>query len=132
MKAEKALTEDITKLYTGIGLPAFNVVINFIKLSPGDTWVGAENRTKNPFIRIIAEHIAVRLDNEDHVYNSTCDAIEKALKPHIADRGYDWECHVDETERRLWRVNGIVPPPFGSDAEKVWTKENKPVVWEGA
>ncbi|OGE46985.1 hypothetical protein PENARI_c080G01159 [Penicillium arizonense] len=109
--SKKALTEDITKIYTGIGLPAFYVVINFIKLSPGDIWVGAERKMDIPFIRIIAEHIAVRLDNEDHVYKYTCDAIENALKPHIADRGYDWEFHVDETERRLWRVNGIVPPP---------------------
>ncbi|GKZ93355.1 hypothetical protein AnigIFM59636_006425 [Aspergillus niger] len=130
--SKKALTEDITKLYTRIGLPAFYVVINFMKLPPGDTWVGAENRTEKPFIRIVADHIAVRLENEDHVYKNTCDAIEKALKPHIADRGYDWEFHVDETERRLWRVNGSVPPPFGSDAEKLWAKENKPVAWESA
>ncbi|KAE8388161.1 hypothetical protein ETB97_004583 [Aspergillus alliaceus] len=130
--SKKALTEDVTKIYTRIGLPAFYVVINFIKLSAGDIWVGAENKTENPFIRIVAEHIAVRLDNEDHAYNSVCNSFEKALKPHIADRGYEWEFHIDETERRLWRVNGLVPPPFGSDAEKIWAKENKPVRWEGA
>ncbi|KAB8239291.1 hypothetical protein ETB97_009313 [Aspergillus alliaceus] len=130
--SKKAMTKDITKIYTGIGLPSFYVVVNFIKLSPEDVWVGAERRMEKPFIRIVAEHIAVRLDDEDDVYKKTCDAIENALKPHIADRGYDWEFHVDETERRLWRVNGMIPPPFGSDAEKVWAKENKPVIWEGA
>jgi hypothetical protein len=130
--SKQALTKDITKIYTGIGLPAFYVVVNFMKLPPGDVWVGAERKMENPFIRIVAEHIAVGLDNEDHIYKRTCDAIENALKPHIADKGYDWEFHVDETERRLWRVNGMMPPPFGSDAEKVWAKENRPGIWEGA
>jgi hypothetical protein len=49
---KKALTEDITKIYTGVGLPAFYVVINFMKLPPGDTWVGAENRTEKPLSAI--------------------------------------------------------------------------------
>jgi hypothetical protein len=130
--SKHALTKDITKIYTGIGLPAFYVVVNFMKLPPGDVWVGAERKVEKPFIRIVAEHIAVRLNDEDRIYKQTCDAIENALRPHIADKGYDWEFHVDETERRLWMVNGMIPPPFGSEAEKVWAKENRPVVWEGA
>jgi hypothetical protein len=36
--------------------------------------------------------------NEVLAYERTADAIEKALKPHISDKGYDWEFHVDETE----------------------------------
>lgn len=66
-----------------------------------------------------AEHIAVRLENEDLAYKGTADAFDKALKPHVADKGYEWEFHVDETERRLWRVNGLIPPPFGSDVEQL-------------
>jgi hypothetical protein len=130
--AKRALSKDITNIYTGIGLPAFYVVVNFVKLSPGDVWVGGEPKTDKPFIRILVDHIAVRLENEDRVYERSADAIEKALKPHIYDKGYDWEFHVDETERRLWRVNGIIPPPFGSDMEKQWAKDNKPSVWSGA
>ncbi|KAJ5086203.1 hypothetical protein N7532_010974 [Penicillium argentinense] len=130
--SKQALTKDITKIYTGIGLPPFYVVVNFIKLSTEDVWVGGERKSEKPFIRIVAEHIAVRLENEDIVYKRTADAFDKALKPHVADKGYEWEFHIDETERRLWRVNGLIPPPFGSDVEQLWAKENKPSVWDGA
>ncbi len=58
--------------------------------------------------------------------------IVAALKPHVADRGYDFEFHVDETERNLWMVNGLTPPPFKSEAEKLWFRENRPVEWEEA
>lgn len=50
--SKQALTKDITKIYTGIGLPAFYVVVNFMKVPPGDVWVGAERKMENPFIRI--------------------------------------------------------------------------------
>lgn len=128
--SKQALTKDITAIYTGVGLPAFYVVINFIKLSPEDVWVGGQKRTEKPFVRIVAEHIAVRLEDSDEIYKTTCDYIENTLKPHIADKGFDWEFHIDETERRLWRVNGMTPPPHGSDGEKLWVKENRPVAWD--
>jgi len=130
--AKRALSKDITNIYTGIGLPAFYVVINFVKLSPRDVWIGGEPQTDKPFIRIVADHIAVRLEDDDLAYKRTAASFDNALKPHVADKGYDWEFHVDETERRLWRVNGMIPPPFGSDAEERWAKDNKPTVWNGA
>ncbi|KAL5358814.1 putative oxalocrotonate tautomerase [Aspergillus floccosus] len=132
LATKQALTKDITKIYTSINLPPFYVVVNFIKLSTEDVWVGGEMRTKKPFVRIVADHIAVRMEDEDHTYKHCCDAFDRALKPHIADKGYDWEFHIDETERRLWRVNGMIPPPFGSDEEKLWAEKNKPMVWDGA
>ncbi|KAI7969239.1 hypothetical protein EIK77_002254 [Talaromyces pinophilus] len=127
---KQALTKDITKIYTGIGLPPFYVVANVIKLSTEDVRVGGEMKTK-PFIRIVAEHIAVHIQNEDDAYKRTANLFKKALKPHIADKGYDWEFHIDETERRLWRVNGMIPPPLGSDVEQLWTNENKPSAYYG-
>ena len=33
------------------------------------------------------------------------------IKPHVADKGYDWEFHIDETPRELWQINGFIPPP---------------------
>lgn len=51
------------------------------------------------------------------------------LKPHVADKGYDWEYHIDETPRSLWRINGLVAPPFRSLAERKWFEENKASVW---
>jgi hypothetical protein len=46
----RALSQDITKIYTSIGLPALYVVVNFIKLEPADAWIGGEKRTAKPFV----------------------------------------------------------------------------------
>ncbi|KAG2420156.1 hypothetical protein HFD88_004956 [Aspergillus terreus] len=123
--SKQALVDDVTKIYTNFGLPPFYVVVNFIRLSGEDVWVGGERRTERPFVRIMIDHIAVRLENDDSMYKRTADAINNALKPHLEDKGYGWEFHVDETERRLWRINGLIPPPFKSDDERKWAKENK-------
>lgn len=93
--SKQALKKDITKIYTAIGLPAFYVVVNFIKLPPRDVWVGAERKIEKLFIRIVAEHIAVRLNDEDRIYKETCDAIENPLKLYIAEKGHDWGFYVD-------------------------------------
>jgi hypothetical protein len=47
---KRALSQDITKVYTSVGLPAIFVVVNFIKLEPADIWVGGEKRTERPFV----------------------------------------------------------------------------------
>jgi hypothetical protein len=44
--------------------------------------------------------------------------------------GYDWEYHVEETNRDLWKVQGLVPPLQGTEAELEWVKENQPVPFE--
>ena len=128
--SKQALAKDITRIYTGTGLPAFYVVTNFIKLSVADVWVGGEQRSDNPFIRIVIDHIAVRMEKSNAVYDRTTARIDQALKPHIADKGYDWEFHVDETERRLWKVNGLIPPPFGSEQEGCWARKNRAVPYD--
>ncbi|KAJ4987179.1 hypothetical protein SVAN01_07331 [Stagonosporopsis vannaccii] len=129
--SKEALSTDITKIYTSIGLPAFYVVTNFIKM-PGNTmWVGGKKISKEkPFIRFAIEHIAVTLPDEDAVYKRTANRVDEALKPHVADKGYDWEFHIDETERRLWKINGFFPPAFQSEEEKIWSKENRAVPLE--
>lgn len=105
------------------------MVVNFIKM-PGNTmWVGGKKLSK-PFVRVAIEHIAVTLPNEDEVYKNTANKIDAILKPHVLDKGYGCEFHVDETERRLWKVQGMFPPPFKSEGEKIWVKENRPVPLE--
>jgi hypothetical protein len=112
-------------------LPAFYVVVNFIKMPENTAWVGGKAASKErPFIRLAIEHIAVHQPNEDEAYKRTANRVDATIKPHIADKGYDWEFHIDETERRLWRINGLYPPPFQSEEEKVWARENRPVVFE--
>lgn len=39
--------------------------------------------------------------------------------------GYDWEYHIEETNRDLWKIQGLVPPLPGSDEEKIWAGQNK-------
>jgi hypothetical protein len=123
--SKEALAADIVKIYTGVGLPAFYVITNFIKMPENTMLVGGKVLKKDkPFIRLAIEHIAVTLPNEDEEYRKVSNRVDAALKPHIADKGYDWEFHIDETERRLWKINGMFPPAFGSEGEKIWFKEN--------
>jgi hypothetical protein len=127
--SKEALAADVIKIYTSINLPAFYVVTNFIKM-PGNTMlVGGKKvgKEEKPFIRIAIEHIAVTLPNQDEAYERVANGVDAALKPHVADKGYNWEFHIDETERRLWKINGLFPPAFGSEEEKVWVKENRAV-----
>ena len=132
--SKQALSESITTIYTGVGLPPFYVVVQFIERPAGTVFVGGvvKDTSSKPFIRIAIEHIAVNLPNEDAQYARVTKKIDEVLKPHIEDAGYDWEYHVDETDRRQWKVNGIAPPPWKSEEEKVWFEENKPSAWEEA
>ncbi|KAJ5776166.1 uncharacterized protein N7511_001177 [Penicillium nucicola] len=127
-----AFSEDITKMYTAVGLPAFYVVVQFIPLPKSDVLVGGKVMADKPFVRVVITQIAIRLPNEDASYNRVTATIDKILGPHVAEKGYDWEYHVDETERRLWKINGMIPPPWKSEEEKLWVEENKAVPYEGA
>jgi len=52
---------------------------------------------------------------------------DRLLIPFTKDKGYEWEVHVEESERILWTENGLVPPMPGSEGEKLWAKVNKAV-----
>lgn len=58
--------------------------------------------------------------------------VDEVLKPHVEDKGYDWEYSIEETSRDLWKVQGLVPPMPGSEAELLWVKENKATPFERA
>ncbi|KAK4143110.1 putative oxalocrotonate tautomerase [Dichotomopilus funicola] len=131
-ESKQQLAADITALYTAGGLPAFYVVVNFIPLPLTNTFVGGKNPTEaKPFIRLVAEHIAVHIREDATRSQRMMDRINGALQPHIKEKGYDWEVHVDETPRGLWAINGLPPPPFGSAAEKKWADLNQAVPWDG-
>jgi hypothetical protein len=93
---------------------------------------GRPNTSITPFIRLKIDHIAITLPDKDDVYASVTKGLDAVLEPHIADKGYDWEYHVDETERRLWKVQGLNPPPWKSEAERLWREGDKAVPWEDA
>jgi hypothetical protein len=58
------------------------------------------------------------------------DRVDAALKPFIADQGYDWEYSVEESDRDLWKIAGMVPPMPGTEAEKEWVEKNVAVTFE--
>jgi hypothetical protein len=66
-KSKKSFSQDITKLYTDIGLPAFYVVIVLTEVSDVNMYVGGD-QTSEPFIRIVVDHIAVRVDAPLKIY----------------------------------------------------------------
>lgn len=131
-----ALVKDIVSMYTSIGLPAFYVVTQFKPLAADDYWQG-EGRVADGgqeahhFVRFVITHIAVRLPDQDEVYRSVTSKIDAIISPYMGEDD-NWEYHVAETERRLWKINGMVPPPFESEQEKVWAKENRAVLYDGA
>jgi hypothetical protein len=130
--SKQSFARDITTIYTSIGLPAFYVVVNFVQMPSASMYIGGtpNDSTSKPFIRFSIDHIAVRLPDDSAEYKRVVAKINDTLKPHVADKGYGWEFHVNETERRLWSIDGFEPPPFGSEGEKVWVRENEAVEWK--
>lgn len=76
------------------------------------------------------EQIARHLPSDVASKSSWLMKVEDALKPFIADQGLDWELHIVETERDLWRIHGIEPPLLGTEAERSWARKNRPVPFE--
>lgn len=116
------LASDIADHYQRVGLPRFYVVTVFHETRPEDFFVGGEPTAAG--VRIIVEHIARHAaDRESRHRNALW--IRDMLRPHLERRDdLHWEFHVDETSEDLWMINGIAPPPAGSDAEKLWARSN--------
>ena len=123
---KKAFSNSITEVYVDFAnLPRFYVVVIFHE-QPADTvWVGGE--PGNDFVRIAVDHIARRMPDSADFKEMAMTAFEDALAPHVKDRGFRWELHIDETPLDLWRVNGITAPPAESEAEKEWARVNAAV-----
>jgi phenylpyruvate tautomerase PptA (4-oxalocrotonate tautomerase family) len=118
-----ALAKSITKLYNDIGLPAFYTNVIFVPVPAASIYVGGVPATK--FVRFTIEQIARSFKN-DEVKAIWLNKIDAALAPHLKERGdLTWEYHIVETERQLWKVNGIVPPGIGTLAEKRWKRDNR-------
>lgn len=66
----------------------------------------------------------------DEARDRFLNSIDKALKPYIADNGYDWEYSIEETRRDLWKIQGLVPPMPRSEAELEWVKNNRATEFE--
>ncbi|KAF5866486.1 hypothetical protein ETB97_012040 [Aspergillus alliaceus] len=112
----------MTKVYTGVGLPAFYRHAHFIKLHPDSIYAGGVTPPALTTLSIF--HIARSFDNQeiqDMFYKGSDDILRPILKP----KGVEREIGVYEARRDLWRVNGLIPPPTGSEMEKKWFAENR-------
>lgn len=129
---KQAFSEVVTKMYREINLPSFYVVVNFIKLSPEDVWIGGKQKLDKPFIRVVINHVAYHVPQNDAAYHQAIARIDNILIPHVKDKGYEYEFNMDETDRRLWKINGMIPPPYGSKEEQLWVEKDRSVAYEGA
>ncbi|WP_067821027.1 tautomerase family protein [Nocardia inohanensis] len=116
------LASRIADHYERVGLPRFYVVTLFQETQPENFYVGGEPTPAG--VRVVIDHIA-RRNPDAEARRRTTQWINSILKPHL-DRHPDlhWEFHADETSEELWMINGLVPPPGGSEAEKDWAKRN--------
>jgi phenylpyruvate tautomerase PptA (4-oxalocrotonate tautomerase family) len=125
-KEKELIASQITAMYTSAGLPAFYVNVFFHPLPPSDLYIGGKPRSN--FLRAMVQHIALRFeDRKDPVelQKRFLSATDRILAPICKKYGLDWEYHILETPRELWKINGLVPPPFGSSEEKEWFTTNK-------
>ena len=122
---KERLSEAITSIYVDYAqVPQFYVVVIFNEQPTNSMYVGG--KATNNFVSIRIDHFARHLETAEA--RATCMAIiEERLAPLIKERGFDWEVHIDDTPMDLWRVQGLVPPLPGSEAENAWAKENKPI-----
>ncbi|MFC5064799.1 tautomerase family protein [Actinomycetospora atypica] len=121
---KRNFANDVTGIYTRIGLPPFYVVVAFHEVDPENLFVGGEST--DAAVRVVIEHIARHTEApEDR--RRIGDTITRVVAPYTTDRGLHTEFHVDETPRDLWMINGMWPPPAGSDGEKLWAEENATV-----
>ncbi|KEP47484.1 4-oxalocrotonate tautomerase [Rhizoctonia solani 123E] len=125
---KKALAEAITKIYQGLGLPAFYVVVLFIDLPEDSFYIGGETNTN--FVRFNIQHIARALPDKETKLGFM-KVYEAAVKPFTADKGVDWEVNIDEADPLTWNENGMSPPAPDSEGERLWIRLNKAVPFEG-
>jgi phenylpyruvate tautomerase PptA (4-oxalocrotonate tautomerase family) len=116
------LASRITDHYEQAGLPRFYVVVIFNETRSEDLYVGGEPTAVG--LRIVIDHIA-RHAADKQSRNRIAHWINSILLPYLQGRDdVHWEFHVDETSEDLWMINGLIPPPMGSEAEQRWAAEN--------
>lgn len=136
---KRDLANRITDIYSGpesdesiaMTLPRFYTTTVFQEFDAEDFFVGGEPRDQ--FIQIEVVHIArtnegiaarMGLSVEEFFVRFFAQ-VDKALKPYIADRGYECEFHVENAPHITWKIDGLTPPPEYSEAELRWANDNK-------
>jgi phenylpyruvate tautomerase PptA (4-oxalocrotonate tautomerase family) len=118
------LVDQITRLYTRIGLPAFYVNVQFFELSSHDIFVGG---VSPPMFTTLSIYHVARSMQDAETRDKFLGKVDSILNPRFKSKGIGWEYFVQEAPRELWKINGISPPPTGSELENIWLKQNRPV-----
>ena len=118
---KQGLAQAITSVYSR-SMPKFYVGVVFQEVSADNFYIAGEPHPG--FVRIWVDHIA-RTFQSDETKVGFFTRMNKLLAPWIADRGYDWEMHVDETPFDLWTIQGHFPPRQGTVDEQRWMAENR-------
>lgn len=123
-EARQALAKSITTFYTSsTGMPAFYVGVVFLGCPPDTLFIGGEAR---PFVRLEVDQIHIRHpEGDDAAYKRNLQGVCEMLKPHL--QGVSWEIHIDQTDRRLWAIDGIAPPKWRSEEERRWREAGRPL-----
>jgi phenylpyruvate tautomerase PptA (4-oxalocrotonate tautomerase family) len=119
---KKQFSAAITSIYAAIPIPKFYVVVVFEEVAADNFFVGGDSHDK--FVRINIDQMARTLPGSV-LRQWWVHHLDEVIKPWIADRGFDWEFTIDEAPADLWSLQGHIPPPFESHAEKRWVAENK-------
>lgn len=139
----RAFVSSITSAYVAAGLPAFFVVVNFLPQAAADFWVGgvpvaadanspSGSSSPRPYVRITIAHIAIHAEDAGASHARIAGWLDRIIDPHCAGRGWGYEYHAVETPRALWKIDGLIPPPHGSEEEKRWAEEGRAVEYPGA
>ena len=119
---KKEFSETITSIYAQVPIPKFYVVCVFEEVPAGNLFVGGERH--DGFVRMKVDQIARTLPGPI-IREWWVNTLDSIVAPWVRDRGYDWELSIDETPFDLWSLQGEIPPPFESQAEKRWIEANK-------
>jgi phenylpyruvate tautomerase PptA (4-oxalocrotonate tautomerase family) len=119
---KKVLANRITALYEKSNLPKFYVVTVFHPVPADSIYVGGEPRSN--FVRFKIDQMARTMSGQI-LRDWWMRRVEDVIAPFVKERGLESEVQIDELPADLWTMNGLVPPPFESHAEKRWAKENK-------
>jgi phenylpyruvate tautomerase PptA (4-oxalocrotonate tautomerase family) len=117
------LAGKITDIYAQI-MPRFYVGVVFQPIPADSFYVGGAKADK--FVRFVVEHIARAFPDRDRS-RRFIDKVNEVIAPFVKDRGLDWELHIDETPFDYWSINGHYPPRGGTEDEKSWRSENRPL-----
>jgi phenylpyruvate tautomerase PptA (4-oxalocrotonate tautomerase family) len=119
---KKEFAEAVTSIYEAVPIPRFYVVVIFEEVAAGNMFVSGD--VHNGFVRIQIDQMARTMPGPV-IREWWTRMVDSVIAPWVGGRGYDWEFTITEPPSDLWSLQGEIPPPFESVAEKRWIAENK-------